>query len=812
MRWTKEFASLHGLDADLLGGTVDVLEARVHPDHRARLRAALEDSPHGIHVQYRLDGSEQCWLELRAQPISESDSSALVAGTCIDVTSSARRYADEYRSRLEAEAALRRMQGLQTFTAALGEAARTADVIDVVVREVLVVLGAEAAAVYRLRDDGATFDLLGSVGYPEELHGEWSSFSADTPAPASAAVAANALVVVESPEELVRRWPSLADARKVAGDAASVCAPLEIEGRVDGVLYVAFRSPRRFDEDDLATVTTIAEECSHALERARLYEAQRDARADALRLARRLRALQSVIDATLESQSLDELLRELLERLREALGTDTASFFVFDEERNDLVARAAAGLEVEVTEGVRVPVGQGFAGRIAAQREPWVVEDVSTIEIYSPFLRQHGLGSLAGVPLIADERLVGVLDVGTFERRDFSEDDLLLLRLVASRAALAVEQAVLHERHRTVAETLQRSLLPERLPEPPEYALGARYVPGGAGLEVGGDWYDAIAFGDGRLGIVVGDVVGRGIVAAAAMGQLRNALRAYAFEGLGPAAILGRLNQLALEIDAQDLFATAVLMVLDPCRNELRMSSAGHPPPLLVLPDAPASYLEGGRSLPLGASRATSYEDAVARFPPGALLLSFTDGLVERRDMSIEQGLERLQKAVSGVPHDLEALLDHLLAEFSAGEHGDDVAIVAVSSLERPVEPIRLRHAALPSSLAQVRGALREWLNRAHASDEEVYEIAVACNEACTNAIEHPLRSPDSAFFEVEGTCAGGVVTLVIRDFGRWREPRDDGDRGRGLKFIHALMDSVDVTATEEGTEIRMRRTLGGPA
>jgi anti-sigma regulatory factor (Ser/Thr protein kinase) len=96
--------------------------------------------------------------------------------------------------------------------------------------------------------------------------------------------------------------------------------------------------------------------------------------------------------------------------------------------------------------------------------------------------------------------------------------------------------------------------------------------------------------------------------------------------------------------------------------------------------------------------------------------------------------------------------------------------------------------------------------------EDEIYEIAVACNEACTNAIEHPLRSPDSAFFEVEGTCAGGVVTLVIRDFGRWREPRGDGDRGRGLKFIRALMDSVDVRATEEGTEIRMRRTLGGRA
>src|SRR5262249_19787297 len=159
-------------------------------------------------------------------------------------------------------------------------------------------------------------------------------------------------------------------------------------------LYVGFRAPRLFDEDDRATVVTIAQECSRALERARLYEAQRDARADALRLARRLRALQSVIDATLESQSLEELQHGLLSRLREALGTDTATILLFDEERDDLVARFAVGLEVEVKEGVRVPLGQGFSGRIAARREPWVVEDVSTIEVFSPFLREHGVRSL----------------------------------------------------------------------------------------------------------------------------------------------------------------------------------------------------------------------------------------------------------------------------------------------------------------------------------------------------------------------------------------------------------------------------------
>jgi GAF domain-containing protein/anti-sigma regulatory factor (Ser/Thr protein kinase) len=714
----------------------------------------------------------------------------------------ARLYAREREARERAER-------LQSFSAALAEAAGASDVVDVVVRKGLEVLGAHAAAVFLLTEDGSAFELRGAVGYAEELRELWKRFPADTPGPAAEAIGTRALVVVESPEELVARWPQLAEARERTGDAAAMCAPLEIEGRIEGVIYMAFRAPRSFGADDRWTMATISAECSHVLERVRLFEAQREARAEALRLARRLRALQSVIDATLAPSSLDDLLHELLRRLREALGTDTASILLFDEERNELVSRATVGLEVEIDEGVRVPLGRGFAGQVAARREPWVVENASTVEIFSPFLREQGVVSMAGVPMLADERIVGVLDVGSLERRQFSDEDVLLLRLVASRAALAVEQAVLHERQRTVAVTLQRSLLPERLPALPSFAVGARYVPGGAGLEVGGDWYDAIGFDDGRLGIVVGDVVGRGVVAAAAMGQLRNAVRAYALEGLGPATILERLNQLSLELGPHDLFATVTLMVADPRRSELRLASAGHPPPLLVSPGEAARFVEGGRSLALGASRNAAYEETAVRFGPGDLVLAYTDGLVERRNVRIDESLDRLRLAVDQAPEDLEQLLDRLLAEFDPTDHGDDVAVMAVRMLGPPSQPLRLRHAAVPSSLAQMRMEVRQWLAEVGATQQEIYEIAVACNEACTNAIEHPLRPPGSADFEVEGACTAGTVRLVVRDFGRWREPRANGDRGRGLDFIRALMDSVDVRSSEEGTEIHMQRLLG---
>src|SRR5262249_42676660 len=148
-----------------------------------------------------------------------------------------------------------------------------------------------------------------------------------------------------------------------------------------------------------------------------------------------------------------------------------------------------------------------------------------------------------------------------------------------------------------------------------DLALAARYVPGGAGAEVGGDWYDAISLSDERLFVAVGDVVGRGIAAASAMGQLRNAVRAYALEGFGPAVVLGRLNQFSFELGRQDLFATVLVAVVDPSRREARIASAGHPPPLLVGPGPEITFVEEGRSLPLGAMQRAEFEEATIALP-----------------------------------------------------------------------------------------------------------------------------------------------------------------------------------------------------
>ena len=233
----------------------------------------------------------------------------------------------------------------------------------------------------------------------------------------------------------------------------------------------------------------------------------------------RLRRLEVVTDAGLAHLDVDELLDELLERVRELLDVDTAAVLLLNPGRQYLVATAARGIEEEVRQGVRIPLGKGFAGRIAAEKQPVFLERVDHINVLNPILREKGICSLLGVPLLVGGAVLGVLHVGTLSVRQFSADDTALLQLVADRVALAVH-ARTNQVERTAATALQRSLLPTALPEIPGLEFATRYVPGGQG-QVGGDWYDVFTLPSGALCVVVGDVVGRGLHAAVEMGRLR---------------------------------------------------------------------------------------------------------------------------------------------------------------------------------------------------------------------------------------------------------------------------------------------------
>jgi PAS domain S-box-containing protein len=394
-------------------------------------------------------------------------------------------------------------------------------------------------------------------------------------------------------------------------------------------------------------------------------------------------------------------------------------------------------------------------------------------------------------------------------RRDGTEFPVeISLSPLPTEEGLLVSSAIRDVTERKRADVLERSFVPERLPDIPGVQLAARFLPGGAGVEVGGDWYDVFDVGDGRIGLVIGDVAGRGVHAATVMAQLRSALRAYALESHPPATALERLNGLAWTL-GRSVMATMIYLVFDPGTGVVRLANAGHLPPLHVRSDGSTAFLEGGRSVPLGAMPATTYREAEYLLEPGSALLLYTDGLVEERRAPIDRGLARLALLASVRDAGLEGLCDRLL-EMVDGGGEDDVALLALEPL--PVVPGRLQLTlpADPLTLASLRRALRSWLVACEATADERNDIVLACNEAFANAIEHAYGPADGSV-EMEAALSDHEVSITVRDFGSWREPRGD-NRGRGLPLIEALMDSLTVVkAAREGTEVRMTRKLGGP-
>jgi phosphoserine phosphatase RsbU/P len=300
----------------------------------------------------------------------------------------------------------------------------------------------------------------------------------------------------------------------------------------------------------------------------------------------RLRDIQAITDAALSRLDDHELLAELLERTRAILQADTAAVLLLNFSSGELIATAAAGLEEEVRQGVRIPVGRGFAGRIAAQRQPVILDRVYHTTVLNPILWSKGIRALMGVPLIAGGTVIGVLHVGFLTNRAFTSDDLNLLQLAADRAATAVQSLAMQE-ERVAALALQRSLLPSALPAVGGAQLAARYVPGAGAI--GGDWYDVFILPTGQLGVVIGDVTGSGLPAAVIMGRMRSALRAYALESAEPDEVPAKLDAKMQHFEPGAL-ATVAYAVLDPGLGQMRICSAGHHPPVIAFPDRPPSW------------------------------------------------------------------------------------------------------------------------------------------------------------------------------------------------------------------------------
>ena len=362
---------------------------------------------------------------------------------------------------------------------------------------------------------------------------------------------------------------------------------------------------------------------------------------------------------------------------------------------------------------------------------------------------------------------------------------------------------------RRVAHTLQRSMLTTQLPAVDGVELAVRYLPGVRQTEISGDWYDVIPLPDGRVGVVIGDVVGRGIEAAATMSQLRTALRAYAVEGLEPAGVVAKLHRLVEHLGV-GLSTTLAYLDFDPFTRELRYVSAGHLPVLHMPAEGPSRFLPGARSTPLGAvpAGAAIPQERIVLAPGDGVLL-YTDGLVERRDDGIDSRLQQLRAAVADAPAELNAALEHLTATLVGDEtlRQDDVALLALRVTQPVPETFSAVIAPRAEELAALRRDLRDWLTHAGASAGEAGDVLIAVGEACANAIEHAGAEPGSTI-DVRAQLVGREVVLRICDHGQWRSAAVRTERGHGLRLMRVLMDAIDIASAGQGTRVELRRRL----
>jgi phosphoserine phosphatase RsbU/P len=387
----------------------------------------------------------------------------------------------------------------------------------------------------------------------------------------------------------------------------------------------------------------------------------------------RLRDIQSLTDAALALLDEHDFLAALLDRTKGILQADTAAVLLLDGSSRQLIATAAAGLEEEVRQGVRIPVGQGFAGRIAAERRPVILDHVDHTTVLNPILLTKGIHALMGVPLIAGGTVIGVMHVGSLAPRQFTSKDAELLQLAADRAAMAVHLLLVRD-DRIAAEALQRSLLPSAPPTVPGIQIAARYVPG-RGV-IGGDWYDVFHLPSGELGVVIGDVAGSGLPAAVIMGRMRSALRAYALETQDPGEVLGKLDRKMQHFEPGAL-ATVQYAVIDPALDRVRIASAGHLPPVVASPGQASGLADIAGGLMIGVDAAARRRTTTLRIQPGTLLCLYTDGLVERREYPIDDGLARLREAVTAEPPGA-ACVSVMSALVGAEPAHDDIALLMV--------------------------------------------------------------------------------------------------------------------------------------
>ncbi len=574
---------------------------------------------------------------------------------------------------------------------------------------------------------------------------------------------------------------------------------IQLSDKLDGAPFTA---------EDESMLVQLAQLASATVERLEAFEGERTARREAQRAAEVQNALSEASAVFAERFDPVGITTALAEIVVPRFATLAVVHVVDGEGRVSLSAlqtadpgdRAAttavfAGLPIR-TDQRNGPGAVLATGRLQAlpeltpERLERYVPEPDRLAVLLRSAGRHGVC----VPLTARGSVVGVLSLTRAEPYDAAEVEQALD--LARRAALALDNANRYAFERDLAMTLQRSLLPRSLPTGAAFRSAARYLPGARGTQVGGDWYDVVEVGHSLI-MVVGDVMGRGVTAAAVMGQLQATVRAYALEGHGPADILRGLDAVALRIEDLD-FTTCVVAALDLRAGTLCLASAGHLLPVIVAPDGTARLLELDPGLPLGVGGGQFVQESLA-FAPGSLVLLYTDGLVETRDASVEVGLDQLLRSLGRPVASAEEACERVLTALGRnGDTDDDTAVLAV--LLAPPPDIELVLPGEVSSAAVARHALRDLLVRCDL-DPDVGQLLIT--ELVTNAVRH--AGPGDV--TVRARITAGVVNVEVED----ASPRSPGglvpppwqqESGRGLLLVEVLAERWGVDVLPDGKRV----------
>lgn len=648
----------------------------------------------------RADGTLLSCLA-NAVELRDDDGAPLLMRATVFEATARRRYERELLAaqRTAEESELRSLT-LQKVVSDLAAAVSVEDVASVIVERSREAMQARGAALVLVETDPHDPDALPALrpvraqGLPDSLLRELRDAAGSN----LAVELARGVRSIVLTEQLRVDQPSLSAAMAAAALSELVVVPVTADGRRLGVLVVALGEggdlisldepgdSRELTTADVNVLWTIGRQAGQALERARLHE--QTAR-QAERAAFLLDAARLLAEAADVTETVDELAGLVVSRLADVcvvdLDTDEGlirpavrhrdpafGHLVEQLRTRHLPRRSTAHPSVRALRGGSTQwtrtVDDGFLRAIAVDDEHLEV------------LRALDLAAIVAVPLTAEGRQLGVLTVATDRRRGpFTVADVEVAEQLALQLALVVARAQRFDLAVRTSHALQGNLLPPAPPAIDGLEIAVRYLAATRGVDVGGDFYDVIRMPGDEIGLAVGDVVGHDITAAATMGQLRSVYRALLADGPAPGAVIERL-QAGWPLLGLQRMATALFATLDPTSGRLRIASAGHPPPVLLVDGRP-SFLPVPPSRMLGAPPSVA-DEWIGVLPRGATLVLFTDGLVESHSADIDEGFALLLDAASSAgTSDPGALCDHLLAELTGAHRADDIALLVLTRL-----------------------------------------------------------------------------------------------------------------------------------